>query len=161
MTTIAKKTTRSLFLYLELILGILCYIIVAVTAILMAVACRAEGMEALKDTTNIIIIAIFVVFFLFGGSWLVSRFCIWKKQPSELVCVDEEGNLIIYLSKQVTIAKDEIISVVAAPESLFIKIFGGGFGTIMIQTTSKTYKLLFVDQADTIPDKINQVMRLN
>ena len=161
MTTLAQKTTKSFLFYLDLIFGILCYIIVVAVAILMAIACQAEGMQALKDATTIAVIAVFAVFFIFGGSWLISRFYIWKRQPAELIFIDEVGNLIINSTRRITIAKDEIFSIVAGPESLFIKLFGGGFGTITIQTTTKTYKVPFVDQANTIPDKINRVMHLN
>ena len=49
-------------------------------------------------------------------------------------------------------------SVFAGPESFWIHLLGGGYGTVEIKADGKKYKVMFVDEANSVPDAVmNQI----
>ncbi|MGN0814911.1 MAG: hypothetical protein ACI4MH_06745 [Candidatus Coproplasma sp.] len=154
MKNLASKTHAALLLIIELICGILCFVLAAVVTVLLIMNAFNGGFGSVDDiTVTIVVLVIFYLLCLAGGVWLISRFIKWKKLPEVLIAADDE-NLYIYTNKEVKIAFGDVESVFAGPESLFVQIFGGGYGVVEVNASSKKYKVRFVDQANTVPDTV-------
>lgn len=154
MKKIAEKTHFSLLIYSELVAGILCYVLIAaVTGLLVWASLSGTG-EAIEDpVTSAVILAVFYIFIAVGGGWLIARFIKWKKLPDDLISVDDEY-MYIFTNREVRLSLKEIESVYAGPESLFIQIFGGGYGIVWVEAGGKKYKVCFVDEANQVPDTV-------
>lgn len=154
MKTLAKKTRFALLIYTELIAGILCYVlIVAVTGLLIWFSANGARENIDDLIVAVIILIVFYTFCAVGGGWLISRFVKWKKLPEVLISADDEY-LFIYTNREVKIAFKDVESVFAGPESLFVQLFGGGYGVVEITANNKKYKVRFVDAANRVPDAV-------
>ncbi|MGN0812270.1 MAG: hypothetical protein ACI4MQ_02020 [Candidatus Coproplasma sp.] len=153
MKDIAKKTDFKIIIYFELAIGILCYLLIAVVTGLIIYFAVTGGFANVDTVVTIIILAVFYLFFLFGGWWLIHRFIVYRKSPQRLIWADGE-NLYFYSKTERKAALSDVQFVFAAPETLFIHIFGGGYGIVKITVSGKTYKVYFVDEANRVPDEI-------
>ncbi|MGN1373160.1 MAG: hypothetical protein ACI4VK_03825 [Candidatus Coproplasma sp.] len=152
MQDIAKKTNFKIIIYIELAFGILCYLLVAAVTGALIYFAVTSGLAEL-EAVGIVVLAVFYLFALFGGWWLVDRFAVYKKSPERLIWTDGEY-LYFHSKKERKAALSEVQFVFAMPETLFIHLFGGGYGIVKITVSGKTYKVYFVDEANTVPDKI-------
>lgn len=153
MKDIAKKTDFKILIYWEFAIGILCYLIVATVTGLIIYYAATGGFANVDLVVTIIILVVCYLFFLFGGWWLVYRFALYRKLPERLIWADEEY-LYFFSKKEHKVALKDIQFVFAAPETLFVHIFGGGYGIVKITVNGKTYKVYFVDGANSVPDEI-------
>ena len=153
MKDLAKKTDFKIIVYFELAIGILCYLLVAVVTGLLIYYAVTGGLANVDMVVTGIILAVFYAFCLFGGWWLVDRFVVYKKSPERLIWADEEY-LYFYSKKERKAALSDVQFVFAMPETLFIHIFGGGYGIVKITVNGKTYKVYFVDEANQVPHAI-------
>ncbi|MGN1060522.1 MAG: hypothetical protein ACI4QN_02200 [Candidatus Coproplasma sp.] len=158
MKEIAKKTNFKLLIYIELAIGILCYLIIAVVTGLVIYYATVGGLGSVDLTTAIIVLAVFYLFFLFGGWWLIYRFVIWKKSPETLISTDGEYLYFYSKKKEYKVALADVEFVFAAPETLLIHIIGGGYGEVHITANGKKRKVYFVDEANSVPDKITALL---
>lgn len=155
---IAKKTRFALLIYSELLAGILCYVLVAfVTGLLVWYALNG-GWESVDNIpVAVTILAVFYLLCAVGGGWLIFRFIRWKKLPDDLISADGEY-LYVYTNQEEKIPFREVESVFAGPESFWIHLLGGGYGTVEIKAGGKKYKVMFVDEANSVPDAVmNQI----
>ncbi|MGN0805269.1 MAG: hypothetical protein ACI4MS_07795 [Candidatus Coproplasma sp.] len=153
MKDVAKKTDFKIIIYFELAIGIMCYLLIAVVTGFLIYYALTGGFANVDVVVTSIILAVFYAFFLFGGWWLVYRFIMYKKLPEKLIWADEEY-LYFYSKKERKVALSDVQFVFATPETLFIHIFGGGYGIVKITVNGKTYKVYFVDKANQVPDAI-------
>lgn len=153
MKEIAKKTDFKIIIYFEFAIGILCYLIIAAVTGLLIYYAVTGGLATVDTAVVAAVLAVFYLFFLFGGWWLIARFVLYRKLPKTLIWADEE-NLYFYSKKEHKVALSDVQFIFAAPETLFIHIFGGGYGIVKITVNGKTYKVYFVDGANRIPDEI-------
>lgn len=153
MRDLAKKTDFKIIIYFELAIGILCYLLIAVVTGFLIYNVLTGGFVNVDMVMTVIILAVFYAFCLFGGWWLVHRFIVYKKLPEKLIWADKEY-LYFYSKKERKVALSDVQYVFAMPETLFIHIFGGGYGIVKITVNGKTYKVHFVDEANQVPDAI-------
>lgn len=153
MKDIAKKTEFKIIIYFEFAMGILCYLLIAAVTALLIYYAVTGGLATVDTAVVIAVLAVFYLFFLFGGWWLIHRFAVFKKSPPKLIWTDGEY-LYFYSKKERKVALSDVQFVFAAPETLFIHIFGGGYGIVHITVKGKKYKVYFVDGANRVPDEV-------
>lgn len=160
MKELGYKTNFKIIIIFEFIVGILCFALMAlVTGLLIWYASLGAFAELESVPTAIAILAVFYLICLIGGLWFTQRFVMWKKQPKVLISADEENIYFYAKGKMNTASLSQIEYIFAMPETLFVHIFGGGYGIVRLTVSGKTYKVYFVDGANTVPTAIEALLK--
>lgn len=161
MKVIAKKTESRLVLTSDLIFGILCLVIAAVFAVLFFLAGGFAALEG-DALTKLVILAVFALFFVGGGYWMICRFFRRRKLPSVLIEADDE-KLYLHGKQEREIPLADLVGsdIVGAPESLFVFLFQQKYGTLTISPVAngKNVKMKFVDEVTEVPARISYLVQ--
>ena len=158
---LGRKSTASALFYYLLGCAILCMLLAVATIVGIAVVIALYGPAIFVDGPYVsIIVGLFLATMIFGSVWFTLRFINWKKAPEGLVRI-EGDNLVIHTRKgDVTIAKDEIVSIIGVPENLFIKYFVRDYGVLHIEATDKKCKVQYVEGVTSLPRSIFDALGL-
>lgn len=160
MKELAYKTNFKIIIIFEFIVGILCFALIAlVTGLVIWYASLGAFAELESVPTAIAILAVFYLLCLIGGLWFTQRFVMWKKQPQALISVDGENIYFYAKGKMNSAPLSQIEYIFAMPETLFVHLFGGGYGIVKITISGKTYKVYFVDGANKVPAAIEACLK--
>ena len=160
---LGRKSTASAIFYYLLGCAILCMLLAVATLVGVIVYISMFGPELFIGEYGYVISLIVGLFFALttiGSVWFTIRFVNWKKAPVDLVRIDGD-NLVVYTRKgEVTIAKDEIVSIIGVPENLFIKYFVRDYGVLHIEATGKKCKVQYVEGVTSLPQSIVSALGL-
>lgn len=161
MEIIAKKTDKTAVFVVDVIMGVFC---LALGVVLCVLCVKAEDFRTIfeeNDITAIVILAIAFAICFLGGLWLIGRFLLHRKMPEVLIEADR-GKLYIHGKNERIMTFEELegASILAGTQSLFVKLFQGNYGTLVIEPLrGRNVKLHYVDNVSEVPARIAALIK--